>query len=74
MQQKTWIGDIIEVNDGTGDAILQFPDDFIAEVGWKEGTELNLELHFPKIPISYQRCFSFRNSSPSLQPFHHFFS
>jgi hypothetical protein len=44
MQQKTWIGDIIEVNDGTGDAILQFPDDFIAEVGWKEGTELNLEL------------------------------
>lgn len=44
MQQKTWIGDIVEVNDGTGDAILQFPDDFIAEVGWKEGTELNLEL------------------------------
>ena len=44
MQQKTWIGDIIEANDGTGDAILQFPDDFIAEVGWKEGTELNLEL------------------------------
>lgn len=44
MQQKTWIADIIETNDGTGDAILQFPDDFIAEVGWKEGTELNLEL------------------------------
>ena len=44
MQQKTWIADIIEANDGTGDAILQFPDDFIAEVGWKEGTELNLEL------------------------------
>ena len=44
MQQKTWIADIIEANDGTGDAILQFPDDFIAETGWKEGTELNLEL------------------------------
>ena len=44
MQQKTWIGDIIETNDGTGDAILQFPDDFIAEVGWKEGTVLNMEL------------------------------
>ena len=44
MQQKTWIGDIIEANDGTGDAILQFPDDFIAEVGWKEGTVLNMEL------------------------------
>jgi hypothetical protein len=44
MQQKTWIADIIETDDGTGDAILQFPDDFIAEVGWKEGTELNLKL------------------------------
>ena len=44
MQPKTWIADIIEANDGTGDAILQFPDDFIAEVGWKEGTVLNLEV------------------------------
>lgn len=44
MQQKTWIADIIEANDGTGDAILQFPDDFIAETGWKEGTVLNLEI------------------------------
>ena len=44
MQQKTWTADIIEANDGTGDAILQFPDDFIAEVGWKEGTVLNMEL------------------------------
>ena len=41
---KTYKADIIEADDGTGDAILQFPDDFIAEVGWKEGTELNLEL------------------------------
>lgn len=44
MQQKTWIADIIEANDGTGDAILQFPEDFIAESGWKEGTLLNLEV------------------------------
>jgi hypothetical protein len=44
MQQKIWIADIIETDDGTGDAILQFPDDFMTEVGWKEGTELNLKL------------------------------
>ena len=44
MQQKTWTADIIEADDGTGDAILQFPDDFIAETGWKEGTVLNLEI------------------------------
>lgn len=44
MQQKTWIGDITEADDGSGDAILNFPDDFIAEVGWKEGTVLNLKV------------------------------
>ena len=42
MSNKIWTAEIIEADDGTGDAILQFPDDFIAETGWKEGTVLNL--------------------------------
>jgi len=41
---KSYIADIIETNDGTGDAILQFPDELIAETGWKEGTILNLKV------------------------------
>lgn len=41
---KTYYSDIIETNDGTGDCILQFPDELIAETGWHEGTVLNLEL------------------------------
>jgi hypothetical protein len=41
---KTYIADIFEANDGTGDAILQFPDEVIAETGWKEGTVLNLKV------------------------------
>ena len=40
----TFKADIIEANDGTGDAILQFPDELIAETGWKEGTVLNLKV------------------------------
>ena len=39
---KTYKAEILEANDGTGDAILQFPDELIAETGWKEGTVLNL--------------------------------
>jgi hypothetical protein len=42
MPNKIWTTKLIETDDGTGDAILQFPDDFIAETGWKEGTVLNL--------------------------------
>ena len=42
MSNKIWTAEIIETDDGTGDAILQFPDDFIAQVGWKEGTVLKM--------------------------------
>lgn len=41
---KTYFADIIEANDGTGDAILQFPEELIAETGWQEGTVLNLKV------------------------------
>ena len=44
MSNKIWIADITEANDGTGDAILNFPDDMIAENGWKEGTVLHLKV------------------------------
>lgn len=41
---KTYTLDVLEADDGSGDAIIQFTDEFIAEVGWKEGTVLNLEV------------------------------
>ena len=41
---KVYTADILEANDGTGDLILQFPDELIAEMNWKDGTELNLSL------------------------------
>lgn len=42
MSNKIWTAEIIETDDGTGDAILQFPEDFVETTGWKEGTELKL--------------------------------
>ena len=41
---KVYTADILEANDGTGDLILQFPDELLKEMNWKEGTELNLSL------------------------------
>jgi len=41
---KSYIIDLQEANDGTGDAILQFPDELLAETGWKEGTVLNMRV------------------------------
>ena len=41
---KVYKTELLEANDGTGDAILQFPDELIQEKGWKEGTVLNLKV------------------------------
>ena len=42
--QKSWVTELIETDDGTGDVILQFPDELISETGWTENTTLNLEV------------------------------
>lgn len=41
---KTWSASIEEANDGTGDAILTFPDELVMLKGWTEGTVLNMEV------------------------------
>jgi len=41
---KPYYVDLIDANDGTGDQILQFPDELLAETGWKEGTVLNMRV------------------------------
>jgi hypothetical protein len=39
---KSWMCDVEDANDGTGDAILTFPDELVMLQGWKEGTELEI--------------------------------
>lgn len=41
---KSYVFDVLETDDGSGDAIIQFTEEFLAEVGWKEGTVLNLRV------------------------------
>lgn len=43
-EQKSWICNIEDANDGSGDGILTFPPELIALKGWKEGTVLNLRV------------------------------
>jgi hypothetical protein len=42
--EKSWICDVEDANDGSGDAILTFPEELTMLYGWKEGTVLNMEL------------------------------
>lgn len=41
---NSWITHLIDSEDGSGDLVLQFPDELMAEKGWKEGTVLNLSV------------------------------
>jgi hypothetical protein len=44
MLAKSWTTTIEEAPDGSGDGILTFPEELIAEKGWSEGTVLNLRV------------------------------
>jgi hypothetical protein len=39
---KKYNSEVIEADDGSGDAILQFPDEMIECLGWKEGDTLSI--------------------------------
>lgn len=37
---KRWTIELVEADDGSGDLVLPFPEDLLAEAGWKEGDKL----------------------------------
>ena len=41
---NSWTTNLIDADDGSGDVILQFPDELIKAKGWTEGTVLNLQV------------------------------
>lgn len=43
LKNNSWIIDVEEANDGSGDAILTFPEELTMLQGWKEGTVIDFE-------------------------------
>jgi bifunctional DNA-binding transcriptional regulator/antitoxin component of YhaV-PrlF toxin-antitoxin module len=43
MNNKTYSTTIEDAEDGSGDGILTFPPEILEEMGWKEGTLLNVQ-------------------------------
>ena len=42
--EKTYIATVEDATDGSGDAILNFPEGMCDELGWKEGDTLNFDV------------------------------
>jgi hypothetical protein len=41
---KTYTAEILDAEDGSGDAVLQLPDDFCKEDDWREGDRIEMEV------------------------------
>lgn len=40
----TYTAEILDTDDGTGDSILQFPEEFIKEQDWREGDRIDMNV------------------------------
>lgn len=40
---KQYLGEVVEILE-TGEAVITLPDELLEELGWKEGTTLNLDM------------------------------
>jgi hypothetical protein len=40
----TFTAEVIEAEDGSGDAILQFPEEFVSHNDWREGDRIHMEV------------------------------
>jgi hypothetical protein len=43
LKNKTYQAEVVEILDN-GDAILELPDDLVEDMGWYEGTKLNISM------------------------------
>lgn len=41
---KTYTAEILDAEDGSGDAVLQLPEDFCKEDDWREGDRIEIEV------------------------------
>ena len=41
---KTYTAEILDAEDGSGDAVLQLPDDLCKEDDWREGDRIEMEV------------------------------
>lgn len=41
---RSFTAEILDAEDGSGDGILQFPDEFCLEQDWREGDTIHMEV------------------------------
>ena len=51
MLDKTYIGEILDAEDGSGDGVIQFPEEFVKDQDWREGDRIDMNIVDGKLVI-----------------------
>jgi len=63
MENKKYILDVVDAEDGSGDKMLQFSEEFLAEHDWRVDDVINFDMQEDKTFIIKNKTWEERNES-----------
>ena len=67
MENKNYVFDVVAAEDGSGDQMLQFSEEFLAENDWRVDDVISFDLQEDKSIILKNKTWEQRNESLSKQ-------
>jgi hypothetical protein len=67
MENKTYIFDVVDTEDGSGDKMLQFSEEFLADHDWRVDDVISFDMQEDKSVILKNKTWEQRNESLSKQ-------
>lgn len=67
MENKNYVFDVIAAEDGSGDQLLQFSEEFLADNDWRVDDVISFDLQEDKSIILKNKTWEARNESISKQ-------
>ena len=63
MENKSYIFDVVDAEDGSGDKVLQFSEEFLADHDWRTDDVISFDLQEDKSVILKNKTWETRNES-----------
>ncbi len=63
MENKSYIFDVVDAEDGSGDKMLQFSEEFLADHDWRTGDDINFDIQEDNSVILKNKTWEVRNES-----------
>jgi hypothetical protein len=63
MENKSYIFDVVDAEDGSGDKVLQFTEEFLTDHDWRADDVISFDLQEDKSVILKNKTWELRNES-----------